>query len=170
MKPVSYLLMLILLIFCTADTSKADNHNHDNEHAQKTHNPKFTKHYNESLFKITDKGLFSVEMIIVKRELMAYSIEMPPEHKKERENIVSIIIHDSKDTDVEGASIKVTPWMPMHSGGHGVLDKPVVIEKGRGAYTIKNLYLHHRGDWNLKIKIKKDDIEDNVIFEFFDII
>jgi len=27
-------------------------------------NPKFTKHFNQSLFNITDKGLFSVEILL----------------------------------------------------------------------------------------------------------
>ena len=65
-----------------------------------------TKHYEQSLFKMTDNGLYSVEMVIKDKDL------------KVGVNTLDIIVHDKSDKDVAGAEIKVVPWMPEM--GHGV--------------------------------------------------
>ena len=46
-------------------------------------NPKFTKHFNESLFNITDKGLFSVEILLDDRE-----------YPKLGKDVIGIVIHN----------------------------------------------------------------------------
>ena len=111
-----------------------------------------TKHYENSLFKMTDHSLYSVEMVIKDREL---SVGV---------NSFDIIVHDKKDKDVIGADIKVVPWMP--DMGHGVFEKPIVKERGGGTYSIENVVLIMEGKWELKLKIRKNGTEDNVTFDF----
>ena len=115
----------------------------------------YTKHYEQSLFKVTGKGLFSVEMVIKEKELNVGV------------NTLDIIVHDKNDKDVAGATVTVTPWMPEM--GHGVFEKPVVRERGGGLYSVENIILIMGGRWELRIKITKGDTEDRVTFDFPDV-
>jgi hypothetical protein len=113
------------------------------------------KHYTESFFKVTDKGLFGVEMVVKGNELKAGA------------NTLDIIIHDKDDKDVAGAELTVTPWMP--SMGHGVFEKPVVTERGGGLYSVGNINLIMGGHWELRFEVKKDGLEDNATFDIPDV-
>ena len=75
-----------------------------------------TKHYEDSVLKMTDRGTFSVEML-----LHGHALQMGL-------NEFDIIIHDATDRDVPGAKLTITPWMP--SMGHGVLEKPEITDRG----------------------------------------
>jgi len=114
-----------------------------------------TKHYEQSLFKMTEHGLYSVEMVIKDKDL------------KVGVNSFDIIVHDKNDKDVPGAEITVAPWMPEM--GHGVFEKPVVKERGGGAYSGGDVILIMEGHWQLRLKIKRNNIEDNVTFDFPDV-
>ena len=114
-----------------------------------------TKHYEQSLFKMSDRGLYSVE-IVVKDKFLKVGV-----------NTLDIIVHDKNDKDVVGADIKVIPWMP--DMGHGVFEKPAVKERGGGLYSVENVILIMEGRWELKFRIGKNNSEDNVTFEFPDI-
>jgi hypothetical protein len=111
-----------------------------------------TKHYENSLFKMTEKGLFSVEMVIKEKEL------------KVGVNTLDMIVHDKDDKDVVGAEITVAPWMPEM--GHGVFEKPVVLERGGGLYSVDNIILIMGGHWELRMKIRTGAVEDTVTFNF----
>ncbi len=114
-----------------------------------------TKHYEQSLFKMTENGLYSVEMVIKDKYL------------KVGVNTFDIIVHNKSDKDVVGAEIKVVPWMPEM--GHGVFEKPVVKERGGGTYSVENVILIMEGHWQLRLRIKKNNVEDNVTFDFPDV-
>jgi len=114
-----------------------------------------TKHYEQSLFKMTEKGLFSVEMVIKGKEL------------KVGVNTLDMIVHDKNDKDVVGAEITVVPWMPEM--GHGVFEKPVVKERGGGLYSVEDIILIMGGRWELRIKIGKGRVQDTVTFDFPDV-
>lgn len=109
----------------------------------------FTKHFNESLFKITENGLFSIEILPDEKE---YKIG---------KNVVGLVIHDENDRDVEGALISIT----LEDAARKSF---AVREKGGGLYTVSNLDLRGEGYWKLKIKVKKKKIEDEAIFVFPD--
>ena len=113
---------------------------------------KVTKHFDDSLTKLTDNNLYSVELVI------------PDKHLKMGVNTVEIIVHHSAGGDVAQAELTVTPWMP--SMGHGVMQKPVVAERGGGLYSVENIVLSMTGHWQLQVKIAKDDKTDSAVFDF----
>lgn len=113
---------------------------------------KVTKHFDESLTMLTDKNLFSLEMVIPAKQL---SMGV---------NTVEIIVHHASGGDVPQAELTVTPWMP--SMGHGVMQKPVVTERGGGLYSVDNVVLSMTGHWQLQVKVAKDDKEDTAVFNF----
>jgi hypothetical protein len=79
-------------------------------------------------------------------------------------NTVEIIVHHASGGDVPQAELTVTPWMP--SMGHGVMQKPVVTERGGGLYSVDNVVLSMTGHWQLQVKVAKDDKEDTAVFNF----
>ena len=141
--------ILLIIFFMLSSVAVFAAHSGQSEAGQ------HTKHYEQSLFKMTDSGLYSVEMVIKDKDL------------KVGVNTLDIIVHDKSDKDVAGAEIKVVPWMPEM--GHGVFEKPVVKERGGGTYSVENIILIMEGRWELKLKIKKNNTEDSVIFEFQDV-
>lgn len=136
------LLSAILSVGGTASGSGEHMHAHE-EH---------TRHLKDSELKVTDKGLFSVELSIPEKRLRAGV------------NTVEIIVHDQKDKDVEKAKVTVTPWMPEM--GHGAFSEPVVVEKSRGLYSVKNIVLVMGGHWELRVHVKRGTQEDTVVFDF----
>jgi hypothetical protein len=113
---------------------------------------KFTRHYAESNFMVTEDELYSVEMLVIGNML------------KVGMNSVDVIIHDSNDNDVMGAEVTVTPWMPEM--GHGVKEVPKVTDRGGGLYSVENVEISMPGLWQLRVKVKKDGKEDTAVFEF----
>lgn len=113
----------------------------------------YTKHYNESLFKITDKGEFSIELLLNEKE------------HKIGENVIGIVIHDKNDEDVEGAKITVNILAEGKSTGSAA-----TIEKGDGLYIIEGVNQQRDGRWDLLIKVKKKGIEDWAVFIFPDVL
>ena len=113
---------------------------------------KATKHFDESLTKLTDHKVYSLEMVVPDKQL------------KMGVNTVEIIVHHAAGGDVAQAELKVTPWMP--SMGHGVMQKPLVTERGGGLYTVSNIVLSMTGHWQLQVQVAKDDQEDTAVFDF----
>lgn len=108
-----------------------------------------TKHYEDSLFTVTENGEFSVEVILPKEGL-----EMGV-------NKVDIIIHDKKDRDVTNARIKIVPWMVDMN--HGVSEAPQVSERGGGLYSLSNVLFSMTGKWELRLTISSGKVTDSVV-------
>jgi hypothetical protein len=102
----------------------------------------------------TEKGLFHIKLSS-KDELLSNG-----------RNAVDMYLTDDKGNGVENAQIEITPWMPEH--GHGTIWPPAVIEQGKGLYRAV-IPLTMTGHWELKIRIRKDDIQDGTIFDFPDV-
>lgn len=114
----------------------------------------FTKHMKESLFKVTDNGLYSVELLLMDGNL------------KVGRNDFDIVIHDNKDGDVEEAELEIVSSMPIS----GIEAGPQIRGSSvPGLYSIANLNLTKAGHWELLIRIKKDGKKDSVVFDFPDI-
>src|SRR3989304_4865505 len=84
------LFSLVILGFCliTATLSHAE--------SRESKRVSLTKLFNESLFKVTEKGSFSVEILMDDKE---YRIG---------KDVIGVVIHDARDKDVEGAEIGIT--------------------------------------------------------------
>ena len=143
MRLLTAVMAALILAGCT--TTGKDIHKHE----------EFTKHYEDSLFKITESGMYSVEMVIKEHELITGI------------NAVDVIVHDKNDRDVVGAEVTITPWMPEM--GHGVFEDPVITERGGGLYSVENVILIMGGHWELRIEVKNGDMEDSVTFDFPDV-
>jgi hypothetical protein len=141
---ISALVLGIFLITGCATTGTV----HDD--GEKGHTP-MTQHYEDTLFQTTEKGEFSLEVLL-------------PEDRLEMGfNKIDIIIHNKKDHDVSGANIFVTPWMP--SMDHGVKEKPVVSERGGGLYAVSNLVFSMTGQWEIQVKVVAGDTVDSAVIE-----
>ena len=142
--------LIFLLIGCvTTDKPMTDNHDGMTEgHGD----AKVTKHFDDSLTKLTENNLYSLELVIPNKYLMMGV------------NTVEIIIHHATGGDVAQADLTVTPWMP--SMGHGVMEKPMIIERGGGLYSVDNVIFSMTGHWQLQVKVSKDGKDDSVVFDF----
>lgn len=106
---------------------------------------KFTKHFRETYFAITEKAEFSIEVL--------------PDEKEYRigKNVIGIVVHDKRDQDVEGAEINITDDKSR---------KFPVKDKGDGLYTVSDLDIKREGHWKLVIRINKKSLSDEAVFVF----
>jgi hypothetical protein len=79
-------------------------------------------------------------------------------------NDLSLRVSDMEGRAVEGASISVLPLLHRHGEGTGV--RPKVTEQGKGLYGVENVYLPMKGNWDLKITVRKEGVEDEGTFSF----
>jgi len=100
----------------------------------------------------TVKGTFNLEMAVSGHSL------------KSGDNAVDITVRDKNGKAVEGAEIKVTPWLPAM--GQGVWDKPVVTDRGAGKYHVQNIVTTLGGRWELKVEVRKGAQKDQAVFTF----
>jgi len=107
---------------------------------------KFTKHFNETLFAITEKGQVSIEVLLDEKEYKIGS------------DMIGIVIHDSRDEDVEETKVLVTV--------SETAEPLKVKEKGGGLYLVPGSGLPKQGRWELRISVKKGQIDDRVTFSF----
>lgn len=104
-----------------------------------------------SVTKTTAKGIFEVKITGQGRIL------------KNGRNEVILKVSTEKGKTVEGAQVEITPWMPEH--GHGTPWPPIVTEQGQGTYKAV-IPVMMIGAWELRIKVKKGELEDTVLFNF----
>lgn len=115
----------------------------------------FTKHKSGTFFMITAEKHFSIELELEGGEL------------KEGMNTGELVIHDSRDQDVKGAKVTVTPWMP--GMGHGVPEVAVVTEKEKmfgSRFLLETLMINMGGHWEILVEIEKDGVKDGAVFDF----
>jgi hypothetical protein len=110
----------------------------------------FTKHFQETLFDITDHASYSVEVLLNDKE---YKIG---------KDVIGIVVHDKRDGDVKGASLSIV--LKNLITGEKAPDAPVVMDKGNGLYIISNLNLNREGRWELRITVGKKGVVDHVKF------
>ncbi|MFP4071853.1 MAG: FixH family protein [Desulfovibrionales bacterium] len=111
---------------------------------------RFTQHYSGTTFEVTEKELFSVELLV------------PGDALSTGRNNLRMIIHNRQDNDVSGADIQGTlyrPDSPVDSGqtfeaedlGDGLYSMPVTVESP--------------GDWRLQVMILQPS-RDVATFDF----
>jgi hypothetical protein len=107
---------------------------------------KFTKHFNETLFAISEKGQVSIEVLLDEKE---YKIG---------KDVIGIVVHDRHDEDVEGARLEVTVA--------GSAEPLKATEKGGGLYLVPAAGFPKDGKWELRIAVKKGKIDDGAAFSY----
>lgn len=110
----------------------------------------FTKHFQETLFDITEHAAYSVEVLLDDKE---YKIG---------KDVIGIVVHDAQDADVKGADMTIVHKNLATS--EKAPGTPMVTDKGNGLYIVSNLNLQREGRWELAITIKKNGVEDRVKF------
>jgi len=130
----------------------AEEHGHGDAEEHGHDDVKVTKHFDDSLTKLTENSLYSLELVV------------PDKYLKMGVNTVEIIVHHATGGDVAQAELTVTPWMP--SMGHGVMQKPVITERGGGLYSADNVVLSMTGHWQMKVKVDRDGKADTAVFDF----
>ena len=143
--PRKYIILIFILVFFLAFINVRAHHPEEKTGAGKA---SFTKHFNGSLFMITEKGEFSIEILLDEKE---YKIG---------KDVIGIVVHDRNDGDVENADIKIN-YKDMKG-------TPVIKEKGDGLYIVSNMDIKREGRWELNIAVKKKKKEDTAAFIFPD--
>jgi hypothetical protein len=110
----------------------------------------FTKHFQNTLFDVTEHTMYSVEILLDDQE---YKIG---------KNVIGIVIHNAHDEDVMGAEITFVLKDLVADKNFPVTSK--ITDKGNGLYIVSGLDLQKEGKWELTITVKKDHIEDFVKF------
>jgi hypothetical protein len=105
-----------------------------------------------ALSQISAKGLFDVTMSV------------PGESLKVGKNVVELTVRDKDGKEVTGARLTVLPQVFQH--GESTLVRPTVSEKGKGIYTVENVYIDVPGHWVVKVTVSKEDRVDHVTFDF----
>jgi len=114
----------------------------------------FTKHFQNSIFDVTKRAAYSVEILLDDKE---YNIG---------KNVVGIVIHNAHDKDVIGA--KVAFVLRVIPSGTKSVVTPVIADKRNGLYIISGLDLQKEGRRELTMMVKKGSVEDTVKFVFPD--
>jgi hypothetical protein len=144
--------LLTMLAGCAAKEEQLGGHVEGIDEGHGHADVKVTQHFDDSMTKLTDNNLYSLELVIPNKNLMMGV------------NTVEIIVHHATGGDVAQAELTVTPWMP--SMGHGVMEKPAITERGGGLYSVDNVIFSMVGHWQLQVKVSKDGNEDSAVFEF----
>jgi len=140
-----YIVPIFMLVFSLAFINVRAHHPEEKTGAGKA---SFTKHFNGSLFMITEKGEFSIEILLDEKE------------SKIGKGVIGIVVHDRNDGDVENADIKIN-YKDMKG-------TPVIKEKGDGLYIVSNMDIKREGKWELSVSVKKKKKEDTAAFIFPD--
>ncbi len=138
---------LVMVLFLSAGNPATATHEGGSPAGEKT---LFTKHFQDTLFDVTEHAAYSVEILLDDKE---YKIG---------KNVVGIVVHDANDKDVIGAEI--TFVLKDLATGKNSLVTPTVTDKGNGLYIVSGLDLQKEGKWELAITVKKGRLEDHVKF------
>jgi len=94
-----------------------------------------------------------------KKGSFIFVMQAEPSEPAVGSNMAMLTIRDARSgAAVEGATVKVVPWMSMH--GHGSPKETRVKEKGNGVYEVDDVYYSMEGPWDLLITIQKGNVED----------
>lgn len=132
--------LAVLFVACAGQTKET-----------KTYKPQMVQHIKGSVFKATDRGYYTTELVI------------KPSPPVVGDNKAQLIIHDYKATDIPGLDITVVPYLPakdMESSG-----KVKVFDAGRGLYLLDDINFSEPGKWQLKLTISGPKMTDTVVLD-----
>ncbi|MBF0558309.1 MAG: hypothetical protein HQL08_05975 [Nitrospirae bacterium] len=149
LKPSLFLSLesvIIIIGFFLITAGAAYAHEDHGANVKKT----FSKHFQQTLFDITEHAAFSVEVLLDDKE------------SKIGKDVVGIVIHDDSDSDVKGATIRIA-LKDLETGD--IATGPLVItDKNNGLYIVSGLNWPRERRWELDVTVKKGEVEDGVKF------
>lgn len=92
---------------------------------------------------------------------LANAIPAPPARGN---NAWRVEILDAKGAPVQGASVKVTPYMPDHK--HGTQAVPTATQEADGSFSVTPLYLFMPGLWTVTFDVSDGTSTDSAVFAF----
>lgn len=110
----------------------------------------FTQHFEGTPFKITEKGLFSVELLITGNKFKA------------GKNDFMLILHDRNDRDVADAKIDAV----YQGSGDPIKIVPRAVSDIPGLYSADGLTLSASDRGEMIVRISSGGISDSVVFYF----
>jgi hypothetical protein len=84
-------------------------------------------------------------------------IDPSPPHVGQHHVIVVLNSDPDGEQPLEGATVRVSPWMPAH--GHGSTDVEAV-EEAPGVYVAEDVWLNMPGIWDLRVHVDARDEAD----------
>ena len=143
------ILVAVLFVFAPGPASSHEGHN-------PAETVLFTKHFQESLFDVTEHAAYSLEVLLDDNE---YKIG---------KDVIGIVVHNNKDADVIGAEL-IIAHKDLATGktAPGTL---TVTDKKNGLYIVSGLDLKREGKWELLITVTKTGAADSVKFIFPDVL
>ena len=110
--------------------------------------------YVVGLEKKTSSGMYTVRFIS--------ATPAPPERG---DNTWTLEVHDASGSPLSGATVTVTPTMPLH--GHGTDPaQPAGVDRGDGAYAVSPVNLFMPGAWKNVVRVERDGAADLAEFWF----
>jgi hypothetical protein len=109
------------------------------------------QHIEGSIFKATENGFYTTELVLKKKK---------PVVGKNRGHM---IVHNYEAVDTPG--LKITAVLYMPETGAVSIEPTVVKGKGKGLYSVNNLYFDKPGKWELKMEIVGHSYSDTVVLE-----
>ena len=111
----------------------------------------FTKHFQKTMFDITEHALYSVEVLPNDEE---YPIG---------KNTIGVVVHNDKDEDVKGAKLSIT-CTNMETGKS--IHPTGIVDKKNGLYIVSGLdNISSPGHWELRVTVNKGGVKDSVKFK-----
>lgn len=94
-----------------------------------------------------------------KKGAFIFAMQTEPAEPVVGSNRIILTVKDAgSGAAVEGATVRVVPWMSIH--GHGSPQETHVKEKGKGVYEVDDIYYSMGGAWELLLTIQKGIVED----------
>ncbi len=110
----------------------------------------FTKHFQQTLFDVTENANFSVEILLDDAEY-----DIPRE-------TVGIVVHDRHDGDAEGAELAIT--LKNLETEETIAGSFQITGTVPGLYIVSGLDLRRKGRWEFAITVRHRGTEDRVTF------
>lgn len=115
----------------------------------------FSRHYSDTLFQVTEKELYSVELLMDQGTLVT------------GENSFQVVVHNRQDKDVPGAEVTASAYKPQSPDA--TRQQARGMDRDGGLYTFRGLTIETPGHWKLNVTVNKSGDTDSAMFDFQDV-
>lgn len=112
----------------------------------------------------TRKDVYTAGLTKRAGSLSVKLVDAAPAPPSKGTNAMTIAVTDAAGVPVDGATVRVLPFMPDH--GHGSAVTPVVAAAGAGTYTVSKVYFAMAGLWKVSITVETSSGTQEAVFQF----